>query len=333
MEEKIHIAMPPFVVQGFTDFRDGGLKDMLTADVLIPVYRPGKEFAELLKRLSMQSCPIRKIIIMNTEKAFFPEEVARTYENLEIHHLTKAEFDHGGTRDKGIRKSSADIVICMTQDAVPADRHLIGRLLEAFDDPEVWAAYARQIPRKDCSEVERYTRSFNYPEKSCVKGQEDLEKLGVKTYFCSNVCAAWRRGTYLEQRGFEKRTIFNEDMILAGKLVQAGGKIAYCADAQVIHSHNYSAWAQFQRYFDLAVSQVMHPEVFQNVSSESEGMRLVKKSMLHCMRIGKPWLIFTIVMQNAGKLLGYKIGQRYEKLPKKIIRICTMNRSFWEKEG
>lgn len=249
---------------------------------------------------------------------------------MEIHHLTKEQFDHGGTRDQGIRKCSGDIVICMTQDALPADRFLVERLLEAFSNPDVWAAYARQLPAKDCSEIEKYTRSFNYTAESFIKGKENIEELGVKTFFCSNVCAAWRRGAYLEQGGFEKKTIFNEDMILAGKMILAGGKVAYCADAQVIHSHNYHAKDQFHRYFDLAVSQVMHPEVFGNVSSESEGMRLVKKSIRHCLRIRKPWLVFSVLTNNAGKFLGYKLGQHYRMLPPKVIQMCTMNQTFWQ---
>ncbi len=307
---------------------------MLTADVLIPVYRPGDSFKELLGRLKAQSVPVGRIIIMNTEEAYFPKELSERYEGdgLEVHHLTKAEFDHGGTRDQGMRLSGADVVICMTQDAMPADQELIQNLLKPFEDPQVWAAYARQLPAKDCSEVERYTRSFNYPDKSQVKSSKDLEQMGVKAFFCSNVCAAWRRDKYEALGGFETRTIFNEDMIYAGKLMQKGGKIAYCAGARVIHSHNYSALQQFHRYFDLAVSQTMHPEVFGGVRSESEGMRLVKKSVQYCLKIKKPWLIGTVVTQNAGKFLGYKLGQRYKKLPRGLIKICTMNRSFWQEE-
>lgn len=306
---------------------------MLTVDVLIPVYRPGKQLEHLLERLQAQSHPVRKIIIMNTEKAYFPPDLETRYDNLELHHLTKAEFDHGGTRDMGIRMSEADIVVCMTQDALPENELLLERLVNVFSDPEIWAAYARQIPKKDCSEVERYTRSFNYPQESRIKSSRDLAVLGVKTFFCSNVCAAWRRGIYLKLGGFEKKTIFNEDMIYAGRLIQNGGKIAYCADARVIHSHNYRASQQFHRYFDLAVSQAMHPEVFGGVRSESEGMRLVKKSILHCMQIGKPWLVFTVISQNAGKLLGYRLGRCYQKLPRKLILLCTMNRSFWVEES
>jgi len=225
--------------------------------------------------------------------------------------------------------STADLVLCMTQDAMPADETLIEELVKPFDDSEVWAAYARQLPNEDCREVEKYTRSFNYPEQSMVKTKEDLDRLGIKTFFCSNVCAAWRREKYLELGGFVKHTIFNEDMILAGTMIKQGGKIAYCAKAKVIHSHNYSAFQQFHRNFDLAVSQTMYPEVFGGIRSESEGIKLVKKSLSYCIKIGKPWLMIQVVTQSAGKLLGYKMGQRYRSLPMWLILRCTMSPSFW----
>ena len=301
----------------------------MEVDVLIPVYRPDGKLTELLKRLKMQNYPIHRVILMNTEEKHFPTELTGIWDRVEVYHLAKEEFDHGGTRDRGVRMSTADLVLCMTQDAMPADETLIEELVKPFDDPEVWAAYARQLPNEDCREVEKYTRSFNYPEQSMVKTKEDLDRLGIKTFFCSNVCAAWRREKYLELGGFVKHTILNEDMILAGTMIKQGGKIAYCAKAKVIHSHNYSAFQQFHRNFDLAVSQTMYPEVFGGIRSESEGIKLVKKSLSYCIKIGKPWLMIQVVTQSAGKLLGYKMGQRYRSLPMWLILRCTMSPSFW----
>ena len=301
----------------------------MEVDVLIPVYRPDGKLTELLKRLKIQNYPIHRVILMNTEEKHFPAELTGIWDRVEVYHLAKEEFDHGGTRDRGVRMSTADLVVCMTQDAMPADETLIEELVKPFDDPEVWAAYARQLPNEDCREVEKYTRSFNYPEQSMVKTKEDLDRLGIKTFFCSNVCAAWRREKYLELGGFVKHTIFNEDMILAGTMIKQGGKIAYCAKAKVIHSHNYSAFQQFHRNFDLAVSQTMYPEVFGGIRSESEGIKLVKKSLSYCIKIGKPWLMIQVVTQSAGKLLGYKMGQRYRSLPMWLILRCTMSPSFW----
>ena len=172
-------------------------------------------------------------------------------------------------------------MVFMTDDAVPADDRLIEHLVAAFDQrgpqgESVIMAYARQLPDKDCPLAERYTRSFNYPEEGCIKTKDDLGRMGIKTFFASNVCCAYDREKFWFQGGFINKTIFNEDMIFAGKAVlQDDYAVAYVAEARVIHSHNYGCMAQFHRNFDLAVSQADHPEVFQGIHSESEGIRLV----------------------------------------------------------
>ena len=302
-----------------------------TVDVIIPAYHPGKEFATLIKRLEKQSVPIHRIIVMNTEESMWNKEWEKLSDVMEIHHLAKSEFDHGGTRAQAAELSDADVMIFMTQDAMPADRELLAELLKALEqDENIAAAYARQLPNAECSFVERYTRAFNYPDRSVVKTKKDMDQYGIKTFFCSNVCAAYKKDIYQKQGGFVRRTIFNEDMIYAGGLIQAGYGIAYAAEAKVIHSHNYNCMQQFHRNFDLGVSQAEHPEIFEGVPSEGEGMRLVKKTLSHLVRAGKIWLIPGFVMQCAGKYAGYLAGKNFRRLPKKFVLWCTMSPNYWK---
>ena len=302
-----------------------------TVDVIIPAYHPGKEFATLIKRLEKQSVPIHRIIVMNTEESMWNKEWEKLSDVMEIHHLAKSEFDHGGTRAQAAELSDADVMIFMTQDAMPADRELLAELLKALEqDENIAAAYARQLPNAECSFVERYTRAFNYPDRSVVKTKKDMDQYGIKTFFCSNVCAAYKKDIYQKQGGFVRRTIFNEDMIYAGGLIKAGYGIAYAAEAKVIHSHNYNCMQQFHRNFDLGVSQAEHPEIFEGVPSEGEGMRLVKKTLSHLVRSGKIWLIPGFVMQCAGKYAGYLAGKNFRRLPKKFVLWCTMSPNYWK---
>ena len=306
-------------------------------DVIIPTYRPGKKFLELMKRLSEQTVKADRIIIMNTEEKYFDgflygTDFAREYPQAEVHHLSKREYDHGGTRDRAAGKSSAELFLCMTDDAVPADERLIERLRDALCQAEdIAVAYARQLPGKDSGEIERYTRAFNYPQESCVKGQEQLETMGIKTYFCSNVCAMYRKDVFRKLGGFEKHTIFNEDMIYAAKAVKAGYRIAYAAEARVYHSHNYTAGEQFHRNFDNGVSQAQHPEVFSGVSSESEGIKMIKKTMAHLWKNRKPWLMLRFAADCAARYLGFFLGKHYRSLPAGLVIRCSMNRDYWKR--
>lgn len=300
-------------------------------DVIIPTYKPGKEFEKLIGRLQKQEYPIHKIIIINTRTDIFPEELDRSNYKIEITHIEPDQFDHGGTRNMGAGMSDADIVVYMTQDAIPVDEKLIGTFAKIFEEnPDIGIAYGRQLPREECNIIERYTRTFNYPEKSLIKTKEDLPKLGIKTFFCSDVCAAYRRNYLLSAGGFENPTIFNEDMIFAGKRIYAGDKVAYVAEAKVIHSHNYTGRQQFHRNFDLAVSQAQHPEVFEGVPSEGEGIRMVKATAKYLVRNGYPWKVFMLVYQSGCKYIGYFLGKRYEKLPMWLILKCTSSRKYWK---
>ena len=270
---------------------------------------------------------------MNTEEAFWDSKWNEDYPFLEVHHIQKSEFDHGGTRKKAAEISEADIMIFMTQDALPADRKVIGNLVCAVsENPGAGAAYARQLPRADCRFLERYTRSFNYPSESCLKTEKDLATRGIKTYFCSNVCAAYDHKIYNEIGGFPEHAIFNEDMIYAGWMVKKGYGVAYVAEARVYHSHNYSCAQQFHRNFDLGVSQAEHPEIFASVKSEGEGIRLVKQTFRYLISRGKIWLIPGFVMQSGCKYAGYLAGKKYRKLPEKAVMWCTMSPYYWKEQ-
>ena len=305
--------------------------DNRTIDVIIPTYRPGKEFRLLLERLKQQSVPVRRVVIINTEKKFWDSRWEQEFPFTEVHHIRKEEFDHGGTRRKAAELTDAEIMVFMTQDALPADRDLIRNLTSPLKEPATAAAYARQLPNASCSFVERYTRSFNYPDKSSVKSREDLPVYGIKTFFCSNVCAAYRKDVYESLGGFTGHTIFNEDMIYASAVIQHGYRIAYAADAKVIHSHNYTCMQQFRRNFDLGVSQAEYPEVFQTASSESEGIRLVKKTFRYLCVNGRRRLIPGFVLQSGFKYAGYLAGKNYRRMPARMVRWCSMNKDYWRK--
>lgn len=304
-------------------------------DLVIPVYKPGDEFLQLLAKINNQSYPVGKIILMNTEEQYWKEFVIKhkeieNFDKLEVHHLTRREFDHGNTRNQGISYSDAEYILLMTQDAVPENEFLVESLLKGFDNSKVAVAYGRQLPREDCRETEKFTRSFNYPAESKVKSKADIETMGIKAFFCSNVCAMYKREFFDLLGGFTKKTIFNEDMIFAGNAIKADYMIAYVAEARVVHSHNYGNMEQFHRNFDLGVSQKEHPEVFAGIKSESEGIKLVKKTAAHLWKSKRKLQIIPMVIQSGFKFAGYRLGKNYTKLSKGFVIKCSMNKSYWQ---
>ena len=306
-------------------------------DIVIPTYQPDRKFLELIDLLNQQTIDVNKIIIINTEECYFESLIRGTSflninKKLDIHHISRREFDHGKTRNLGAAKSDADILVYMTQDAVPASDTMLEELIKPLTRERVAVSYARQLPAGDAGNTEQITRQFNYPDQSCYKGKEDIGQLGIKTYFCSNVCAAYKRSVFDELGGFIHHTIFNEDMIYAAKAVQAGFQIAYAADAKVIHSHNYTCMQQFKRNFDLGVSQADHPEIFENILSETEGKKMVLSTIGILAKEKHFGEILSYIVMCGYKYAGYRAGKKYKKLSSKKVMKYTMSPNYWKQK-
>ena len=272
-----------------------------SVDVVIPIYKAGNDFVKMLEKLYKQSKRPEHIYLLQTieskdEKLFDKEKCSHGLANIiSVHPIKKSDFDHGATRAYGALMAKSEYVLFMTQDAVCYDDYVIENLLNAFDDRKVGIAYARQLARED-----------------------------------ADVCAMYRLDIYKKLGGFVKKTIFNEDMIMAYKEMQAGFSVAYMADAKVIHSHSYTCKQQFVRSFDLGVSQRQYHEIFDNISSEKEGAGYAKKVIIRLLKKGKFIKTFYFMMQCGFRLFGYKLGKNYEKLPKKMVLACTMNKEYWK---
>lgn len=101
----------------------------------------------------------------------------------EVHHLSKEEFDHGATRNRG-RYSRADIMVFMT-DAVPADERLIEHLTAALTRgarrESVIMACARQLPDKDLRHGRAILPVPLIIRRTAIKTKRTWEE-GIKTF-------------------------------------------------------------------------------------------------------------------------------------------------------
>lgn len=303
-------------------------------DVIIPVYKPTEKLERLLVAITKQTCLPEHIFLLHTKDGkslAWTKKVCRDIAVEEIM-IEKDAFDHGGTRQMGAEKSKAEIMVFLTQDAIPESEYVFEHLVNVLEqENDVAVAYARQIAGKEGGIVEQYTRHFNYPKTGQRKTKKDLEKLGIKTYFCSNVCAAYRKDIFTELGGFEEPIIFNEDMIYAAKAIHAGYQIAYEEKAIVEHTHAYTGKQLLKRNFDMGVSQACYPEIFSCVKSESEGLRLLRETTAYLVRKRRYEQLFVLGWQSSCKYIGYLLGKNYKKLPRHLVKRMTMNPGYWKK--
>ena len=250
-----------------------------------------------------------------------------------IRTIGRSDFDHGGTRQQALDTlSDIDLVIFMTQDALPSDEQAFANLIEPFKDPRVGMVYGRQLPRRAATLIEAHARLFNYPSQSHVDDRSSLRERGIKATFCSNSFAAYRVSALKAAGGFPNGCIFGEDAIAATSMILAGWTKCYASDAKVYHSHAYSFAQDFRRNFDVGVMHAQHASLWlQEAMPASEGFRFVKSELMYLAR-RDPRYIPSSLIRTALKLLGYSLGANYRRLPKAIIRSLSMNKNFWREQ-
>jgi rhamnosyltransferase len=275
-------------------------------------------------------------------------------------HTKAQDFNHGATRqwalDQGFlnpqpnpasgatpsattsASNPPDFIVFLTQDAILANPKSFEELLQAFQDPQVAAAYGRQLPKPEAHWLEAHTRSFNYPDASRTLQLQDKASLGIKACFLSNSFAAYRLQALMAQGGFPAHLPLGEDTFTAAKLLLSGQSLRYQASAAVYHSHNYNGLQDFQRMFDTGVFHAQNPWLLQNFGkAEGEGAKLVKSQWAYLKAQASQAQhsnflqgIAQLISANAMKLMGYKLGRAHQWLPLVVIKRFAMNKVFWQ---
>lgn len=308
-------------------------KNNLKTLLCIPTLNAGKQAYELLTGINKQTWQPSHVLIIDSSSVDDTVDIFRAA-GLQIHVIPRNEFNHGRTRQIAVEMvPNAGIVIFLTQDAILAGPDALENLVANFTDEKIGAAYGRQLPREEADSIEAHARLFNYPPVSQLKTMADAPRLGIKTAFISNSFAAYRRTALMAVGGFPSNTILSEDTYVAAKMLLAGWKIAYTADAMVYHSHNYGFVEEFKRYFDIGVFHAREGWIRQSFGqAEGEGMRYVRSESKY-LRNERPGLILSAVLRTILKLSGYKLGSMERYLPICLKRRISMHKRFWDTDS
>lgn len=301
--------------------------------LVIPVRNGGALLIECMRALMSQSAAPAEIIIFDTESS---DGAAAQLKNLagktpfRFISVGRQEFDHGGTRNAALKLARHDWVLFVTQDAVCADSQTVAALLEAAAQPKVAAVYARQLGHADANPLAASARLINYGGERIVQNMQSAAALGIKTWFTSNSCCLWHKPTLTKAGGFASSLILGEDMHAAARIIQAGATIIYEPGAQVCHSHNYSAWQEFSRYFDIGVFHSQHAELlFKAGTANKEGFRFVKRQASLLWKSAALLSLLRMPFHIAAKFLGYKLGRKYTLFSRRICRMLSMHKNYW----
>ena len=303
-----------------------------TVSVIIPTLNAEKTLNALLGAIALQTVKPTEVLVVDSGSTDRTLEICRNYEFVRCLSIRREDFDHGGTRDWALGQTTDDYVLFLTQDALPTGDGYIAAMLSMFADERVAACCGRQIAGEGASQIEKMTRSYNYPDQSHVRGGESIATLGIKAFFLSDACSAYRRTAYDEVGGFLSPILTNEDMQIARSFLEGGYLIAYCADAAVYHAHEYSFAQEFRRNFDIGCFLSGFEKGLPGVRAESEGVRYVRWMLAGLIKAHAWGQCLRFLKLCAAKALGVTLGRRAERMPLKLKRMLSANKAYWGKQ-
>ena len=250
----------------------------MNCGLIIPTLNASGQFKKLLEQIAAQSLPTEKLIV-DSQSTDGTAELAKKF-GMETLTIERKNFNHGATRQFALehllKKFPLDVIIFLTQDVLLRDDESLAKLVKIGEDKSVGLSYGRQLPHENATNEAKFLRAFNYPPESQLRSFDDRKTFGLKTAFASNSFAAYRVTALQSVGGFPSNVPLCEDMYVAAKMLMSGLKILYAADAQVYHSHNYTAAQEFRRYVDIGKFHAQESWIRENFgSAEGAGKKFV----------------------------------------------------------
>ena len=221
--------------------------------IVIRTLNEARHLGDLLEMIAKQDVRGHavEVVLVDSGSTDGTVEIAQR-KGAKIVTITKQEFSFGRSLNRGCEAAKGDALVMISGHCIPTDENWLFNLCDPLDKGIVSYTYGRQIGDDDSNYSERRIFAKYFPETSAIPQDG---------FFCNNANSALSRAAWAEFR-FDEELTGLEDMELAKRMVIAGHKVGYVADATVFHHHQES-WAQVRRRFEreaIALQSIM-PEV------------------------------------------------------------------------
>lgn len=279
----------------------------MNIDVICPLYNAETQIEKLNNSIKKQKdVKINEIKYILTESKDNTEQKLKELK-IQYKKIKKEEFSHSLTREQEALNSKADIIVFITQDIIIEKDNWLYNLTKDIQSGLVDACYSRQLCNNNT--IEKYTRESNYPNKSKIVTKKDIDKLGLNTFFFSDASSAIKKETFKKLNGYDnKKMPTNEDMYIAYKLIMNGYKIKYCADSEVIHSHNFTLKQYYNRYKD-AGKFFKENTYFENYKVNKSGANMAKYIFKRAFQDRNLRVLINYLPNMVIRYIGIKMGE------------------------
>ena len=274
----------------------------MNCSIVIRAYNEEQHIGRLLEGLRQQTLKDVEIILVDSGSTDGTVSVAEAF-GARIVRIPSAEFTFGRSLNFGLRSATREFVVIASAHVYPVYPDWLAILLRPFEDERVALTYGKQrgYEKSKYSEYQIFQRW--YP---------DASNPGQTTAFCNNANAAIRKSLWV-QNPYDETLTGLEDLAWAKWAQERDYKIAYVAEAEIVHVHNETPHGVFNRYRREAMAlRRIYPEAHFNFY---DFIRLTLTNIFsdfwHAAREGVLWKnIYSIIWFRFMQFHGTRLGHR-----------------------
>jgi rhamnosyltransferase len=238
-----------------------------------------------------------------------------------IHEIPPEEFHHGRTRNLAASMASHEILVCLSQDAIPTDTNWLHDLVAPFADERVGGVYGKQTAPAEMGARRRQGMASEYPDERVVRAPEKIAGYTPGHFRFSNANAALRRSGW-ERHPWDETVLLAEDQGMCRDLLTGGMVVIYEPAAEVIHGHERSLWGEFKYALDNGLS-LTRLGILNNpdVGGETRyGLQRMATDLASFARRGRIDCVVMSLVSFVMRYVGVQLGKREKMLPRWFLR-------------